>query len=187
MLASYLGAPDIIGEARKRLTKKGEDAMTDMDRWANGFRVKCAEHGLDEDATVAAMAYAMQKRGVNFDPAGMNSAGAKIGDLVVGGGRANGTTAAGILSPSGGVAAGVKDNVIGNAALGALAGAGVGAGLEALRGDDRKQYLKRMLRTALFGAAAAGLGTMASSAPNYLAKARDAVAGGLGRAKKAVE
>lgn len=140
-----------------------------MTRYEQGFLNKCAEFGVDARSVAR---YAMEKSALPYNPAAVRSgAGFKIGDLAIGGGvLPGGTVGAGIVSPSGGAGVGFRSNVIGNSVLGAGAGALAGLGLESLRGDDRKQYLKRALRMALYGALAGGVATMATSAPDYLSR-----------------
>ena len=149
-----------------------------MTRYEQGFMNKCAEYGVDPSAVVE---FAMRKMAQSALPNIGTGGGFKLGDLTVGGGTVKGGGGAGIgaVSPSGGVGAFLSSNAIGNSILGAGAGALTGLAMEHFSGGDRKEYLKRMLRMALLGAAVGGVGTMITSAPNYLSKIRNSIAKGV--------
>lgn len=134
-----------------------------MTRYEQGFLAKCAEYGADPELVSN---YVMKKQAWGSGP---NGIGARIGDARIGiGTRGKGDFMAGVTSPSGGFGIGLNRNVIGNSLLGAGAGALAGLTYENLLGDDRKDYLRRALRTALYGALVSGAATMITGAPNYL-------------------
>lgn len=107
-------------------------------------------------------------------------AGLNVGKMRVGGGVVKDVlgdyhAGAGIVSPSGSLVVGghATPKLVGNAALGAGAGALIGLLREKFKGEDKKKkYLKALLLGALYGGGAGAAGTMMFHTPDYSAKVK---------------
>lgn len=105
-------------------------------------------------------------------------AGLNVGKMRIGGGVVKDVLGdyhggVGVVSPSGSLVVGghATPKLVGNAALGAGAGALIGLLREKFKDEDKKKnYLKSLLLGALYGGGAGAAGTMIFNSPDYSKK-----------------
>ena len=137
-----------------------------MTRYERGFMNKCAEYGVDG---LFMLKYAASASGLGFN-VGAGSLGGIKGGYATG----HGMNTAGFGSRNGGISVSLSDAAINNGLLGAGIGAVSGITREALRDDnERKHYLKSLLRGILYGGGIGLASTVIGGIPDIVGKLKN--------------